>query len=108
MKFHTPNRPVTVLLLLPYCLEASICAGILEDWLAFKAEKEQRLQCQLKSGQGKRKTYRPIQKEGLVVDRVTIISPEGVAREKKSTTPLVSLTRQDEQFIYQRKLVTTR
>jgi hypothetical protein len=108
IKFHTENKSVTVLLLLPYCLEASVCAGILEDWLAFKAKKEQRLQIQLKTGEGKRKSYRPLPKDGVVVNRVSIIPPQAVLRERQNSTPIVSLTIQDKNFIYQKKRESAR
>ncbi|EUJ44685.1 hypothetical protein [Listeria fleischmannii] len=59
VKFHTPNKSVTVLLILPYCLEASTCVGILEDWLAFKAKKRTTITMPIKNGTWQEKNLSP-------------------------------------------------
>lgn len=96
IKFHTKTRAMTVLLILPYMLEEALCAGIIDDWLDHKAKNDERIQCQISTG--KRKLYRPVQKEGLMLDRISLVQCDILEREIK-TLPVVSLTPHDEYFI---------
>ncbi|WP_088816514.1 hypothetical protein [Listeria goaensis] len=107
IKFHTNSRAVTVLLILPYVLEEALCAGIIDDWLEYKLKNGERIQCQLKTAQGKRKSYRPISREGLVLDRISLIQHDDLIRERQGL-PVVSLTSLDKHFIGKKRWSTTR
>ncbi|WP_088816311.1 MULTISPECIES: hypothetical protein [Listeria] len=103
VKFHTQTKAVTVLMILPYQLDESMCAGILDDWLAFKASINERIQCQISTG--KRKAYRPLPKEKIIVNRVNIVPKVGLQRERQSI-PVVSLNTSDLHFISKKRLST--
>ncbi|WP_088816428.1 hypothetical protein [Listeria goaensis] len=103
VKFHTQTKAVTVLMILPYRLEESLCAGILDDWLAFKVNNGERIQCQISTG--KRKAYRPLPKEKIIVDRVSVVTKVGLQRERQSI-PIVSLNTSDLHFISKKRLST--
>jgi hypothetical protein len=105
IKFNTQTKAVTVLLILPYVLEEALCAGIMDDWLEYKVKNGERIQCQISTR--KRKSYRPMQKEGLVLDRISLVQRGDLIRERNGL-PVVSLTAQDEHFIKQKKCDTTR